>query len=351
MVNPRRATLRRSITTCTAAILLSALTPFPLTSTAQHPQAALYQALLDATNGFTLMVVGAHPDDEDIEAVTYYRQKHGARVVVVIASRGEGGQNEIGPELYDDLAVIRSKEMRAAEKISGGEYYNLNFIDFGFSKHRSETYERWGQLEIQRRLIYMIRRLRPHVIITNHDSTSGHSNHQAVGTQLARAFYAAANPQAFPEQILQGLRPWQPLRLFWRVPPSQAADVVLEVGERHPFDGRTFARIAAAAMSQHRSQGMHFFAARIPDGPRQRRYRLSAAAMDSPALADTNDLFSGLENAWRAGDFMSAPAHAELEKLAQMRVPARISRSHLQSVACRFLLNLSAENSTLTIIN
>jgi len=314
----------------------------------------LHQALLDATSGFTLMSVAAHPDDEDIEAVTYYRKKFGVRAVVVVASRGEGGQNEIGPELYADLGVVRSEEMRRAEAISGGEYFNMNFVDFGYSKNIEETYQKWGRQEIRRRLVRMIRMLKPQVIITNHDSTSGHSNHQAVGRELVWAFRAAGGASIFSEQIAEGLSVWQPLRLFCSMEgsvervfsapnsmdrqPSQAtgivydsvrADVHLQVGEYSPWLGKTYARHAAEALSQHRSQGMHIFAARIPDGPRWRYYRLIettgkvSATLPSPVV---DDLFSGLPNPLPAaiGSSKKAPAaFQELSRQAQSDSPDR----------------------------
>jgi LmbE family N-acetylglucosaminyl deacetylase len=260
----------------------------------------LHQALLDATSGFTLMSVAAHPDDENIETVTYYRQKYGARAVVVVASRGEGGQNEIGPELYADLGVVRSGEMRRAEAISGAEYFNLNFVDFGFSKHIEETYQKWGKEEIRRRLVHMIRLLKPHVIITNHDSQSGHSNHQAIGSELLTAFTAAADPKSFPEQLAAGLTVWQPLRLYWSTRDSAGSDVRLAVGEFSPRLGKTYSRLAAEALSQHRSQGMHFFAERIPDGPRWLYYRLVHSAPGVANATPVGELFGGLDDPWLA---------------------------------------------------
>ena len=318
----------------------------------------LHQALLDATNGFTLMSVAAHPDDESIEAVTYYRQKLGARVVVVVASRGEGGQNEIGPELYADLAVVRSKEMRRAEAISGSEYYNMNFVDFGFAREVEETYHKWGREEIRRRLVWMIRRFRPQVIITNHDSQSGHSNHQAIGREVVWAFQASADPAQFPDQLAEGLPVWQPSRLFWLAnepatnsPPmpsgedrpwlgvlfakdlqgiggtpaaiakdSSAHEVSLPVGEYSTWLGKTFARYAAEALSQHRSQGMEYAAARIPDGPRWRKYRRIAAAPNvAPPAAmppENWDFFSGLASAWDTAPALSKQAQAALRDLS-----------------------------------
>ncbi|MDQ7054555.1 MAG: PIG-L family deacetylase [candidate division KSB1 bacterium] len=257
----------------------------------------LHQALLDASTGFTLISVAAHPDDEDIFSITYYRRKFGVRTVVVVSNRGEGGQNEIGPELYTELAVVRSHEMAAAERISGGEYYNLNFVDFGYSKHVQETWDRWGREELERRLVRMIRTLRPEVIITNHDETSGHSNHQAVGRAIRSAFRLAADPDAFPEQVREGLLPWQPLRLFQRLRRNRdSADVTYEVHKFDPFLGMTYLELAKKAMAQHRSQGFDKFARTILPQSRKIRYKLVAAVKGAGIGADAASLFDGLSD-------------------------------------------------------
>jgi LmbE family N-acetylglucosaminyl deacetylase len=314
----------------------------------------LHQTLLDATYGFTLMSVAAHPDDENIETVTYYRKKYGARAVVVVASRGEGGQNEIGPELYEDLGVVRSEEMRRAEAISGSEYFNLNFVDFGFSKHKEETYQKWGQEEIRRRLVRMIRLLKPHVIITNHDSQSGHSNHQAIGSELLTAFAAAADPKIFPEQRAEGLTVWQPLRLYRSTRDSAESDARIPVGEFSPELGKTYSRHAAEALSQHRSQGMHFFAEQIPDGPRWLYYRLIASAPGVPPLRPpgaahsilVDDLFAGLENPWRGFSF-SKKAQAVLDKLSEQANSLSPDRQTTLDFACDWVDELNREKVSL----
>ncbi len=263
----------------------------------QRGNRGLHQALLDASTGFTLMSVAAHPDDEDIFSITYYRRKFGVRTVVVVSNRGEGGQNEIGPELYTELAVVRSHEMAAAERVSGGEYYNLNFVDFGYSKHVQETWDRWGREELERRLVRMIRLLRPEVIITNHDETSGHSNHQAVGRAIRRAFRLAADPDAFPEQVREGLRPWQPLRLFQRQRRNDdPADVEYEVHAFDPFLGMTYLELAKKAMAQHRSQGFDKFARSILPQSRKIRYKLEAAVKGAGIGANAASLFDGLSD-------------------------------------------------------
>src|SRR5688500_11377120 len=137
-------------------------------------KAALHQALLDLTSPWTVMCVAAHPDDEDGSTLTVLRRKHGINTVSLFSTFGEGGQNAVGPELYEELGVIRARETIAASQVQGSEPHFLGFSDFGFSKSAEETFRAWGEKELLRRMVLNIRRLRPDVIITNHDTTSGH---------------------------------------------------------------------------------------------------------------------------------------------------------------------------------
>src|SRR6266700_5024735 len=176
----------------------------------------LFQALLDLTNPWTVMCVAAHPDDEDGTTLTVLRRKYGVHTVSLFSTYGEGGQNAVGPELYAELGVIRARETMEAAKIQGSEPYFLGLKDFGFSKSAEEAFRVWGHDEALRRMVLKIRELRPDVIITNHDTTSGHGHHQATGRLILEAFDAAADPRRFPEQLSQ-VTPWQAQRLFVRL--------------------------------------------------------------------------------------------------------------------------------------
>ena len=128
--------------------------------------------------------------------------KYGVTTYSVLFTRGEGGQNEKGPELYEELGVIRSGETREAGSILGTNVVFLNFKDFGFSKTGSEALRIWGgQMEVLRRLVYAIRRYKPDVLFTNHNTIDGHGQHQAVAITAIAAFDAAADSTMFPEQL------------------------------------------------------------------------------------------------------------------------------------------------------
>ena len=164
--------------------------PTPITP-AIH-KAELHQALLDLTNAFTVMCVAAHPDDEDGTTLTMLRRKLGVHTVSLFSTYGEGGQNAVGPELYEELGVIRARETMAAARIQGSEPYFLGLKDFGYSKSADEAFRVWGHDEALRRMVLKIRELRPDVIITNHSVTNhDHGHHQATARLVLEAFDAA----------------------------------------------------------------------------------------------------------------------------------------------------------------
>ena len=209
----------------------------------------------------SIMNLSAHPDDEDGATLAYYRYKYGVKVYSVCFTRGEGGQNEIGPELYADLGVLRTAETERAAQIIGSDVYFLNFPDFGFSKTAKETFDFWGKDSTIARLVYIIRKLKPDVLFTNHDSASGHGNHQAVGIAALQAFWLAADPNYHPEQLKEpGVGLFQPKKLFMRIffqrDSLLKADVVNAVSTDTLLIGKTAVQLAMEALAQHRTQGM-----------------------------------------------------------------------------------------------
>lgn len=219
---------------------------------------ARHQALLDVGTDLRLMCVAAHPDDEDGATLAMYRKKYGYKTFAVLATRGEGGQNEIGPELYEELAVLRTDEMSRASEITGAELHFLDLPEFGFSKSKEETFEIWGYDTALERMVRTIRETRPDVIITHHGPTGGHGHHQAIGQIVQDAFNKASDPKVFPEHLKEGLEPWQPARLYLRN-FSGGSGVRIGFNELDPVRGYTYAQIAAQALGEHKTQGMGFF--------------------------------------------------------------------------------------------
>ena len=269
-------------------------------------KAELHQALLDLTNPWTVMCVAAHPDDEDGSTLTILRRKYGVHTVSLFSTFGEGGQNAVGPELYEELGVIRARETMAAAEVQGSEPHFLGFRDFGFSKSAEETFRAWGEKELLRRMVLQIRLLRPDVIITNHDTTSGHGHHQATGRTVLQAFDAAADPKQFPEQLSQA-GVWQVQRLFVRsrAQSDTGQFVTLDPNETDPVRGMTYAQQALAGLHKHATQGP--WPRTVPaGGARPIRYALTRSASSAPALP---------ANAKTPLDGLSLPA-AVAEKLA-----------------------------------
>jgi LmbE family N-acetylglucosaminyl deacetylase len=278
--------------------------PSPAPETPAINKLELYQALLDLTNPWTVMCVAAHPDDEDGTTLTALRRKNGVHTVSLFSTYGEGGQNAVGPELYEELGVIRAQETMNAAQIQGSEPYFLGLKDFGFSKSADEAFKFWGHDEALRRMVLKIRELRPDVIITNHDTTSGHGHHQATGRLIIEAFDAAADPKRFPEQLGQ-LKTWQAQRLFVRIFGGGAGQkpdreggpdktFAIDPNDIDPIRGTSFAEQALAALQQHATQGpwpksiAELLKARRIDAGKLPliRYRLIKESSATPALPD-----------------------------------------------------------------
>jgi LmbE family N-acetylglucosaminyl deacetylase len=263
--------------------LVLLVTVLPVQSQSENAQ--LHQALLDLQNAWTVMCVAAHPDDEDGSSLTVLRRKYGVHTVTLFSTFGEGGQNAVGPELYEELGVIRARETMEAAEVQGSEPYFLGFRDFGFSKSAEETFRAWGEREILRRMVLQIRRLRPDAIITNHDTTSGHGHHQATGRTVLLAFDAAADPKEFPEQLNE-VGVWQVKRLFVRARGADASTqgFAIDPNEKDPVRDTTFAQQALAGLQKHATQGP--WPKTVPaGGGRISRYALVKQAANTPALA------------------------------------------------------------------
>jgi len=282
----------------------------------QEDRIALHQALLDLTSPWTVMCIAAHPDDEDGTSLIVMRRKYGAHTVSVFTTFGEGGQNAIGAELYEELGAIRVQETMAASEIQGSEPYFLGLKDFGYSKSADEAFRIWGHDESLRRMVLQIRKLRPDVIITNHDTSRGHGHHQATGQLVLEAFDAAADPKRFPEQLKDSVHTWQVQRLFVRGfggaaasssverPAGQKPDregglITIDPNERDPNRGMTYAEQALQALQKHATQGpwpksitdMARFR-NSPDGKLPLiRYRLTRVAKDVATLPNESHNF------------------------------------------------------------
>ncbi len=261
----------------------------------------VFPALIFSQNSnFTILCVAAHPDDEDGATLAYYSKLMGYNAYTVYYTKGEGGQNEIGPELYDQLGKIREQECYNAAYIQGSSAYFLGELDFGFSKTAKETFKFWGgEDSVLARIVYMIRTIRPDVVITNHDTITTkpnrqHGNHQAVGITIYEAFDKAADPNYHPEQLVNGTSTWQIKKLFFREFDSTKTDVtVIDIGKTSS-DGRSIIDISYDALGKHKTQGMDKIPITSPFFFGNRKYTLVRS--DKMYPVEGSDLFAGLTN-------------------------------------------------------
>lgn len=239
---------------------------------------ALAEAVAALGNNIRVLHTGAHPDDENSDLLAYLARGRHFRTAYLSATRGEGGQNGIGPETGAALGVIRTEELLAARRIDGAEQYFLSKPDFGFSKTAAETLKVWGHDETLNELVHFIRWYRPHVVVSAFSGTphDGHGHHQAIGQLTREAFDKAADPA-----YVAGQPAWKTQILYqslWRDPgekelPGQR--FTIDVGQYNPLFGKTYHQLAMTGRSQHRSQDMG--AAQDP-GPHPINLRLWAVA-------------------------------------------------------------------------
>lgn len=222
----------------------------------------LEQALAPLPVTRSVMNIGAHPDDERSGDLAYWSRGLGARVISVIATRGEGGQNQLGPELYDALGVIRTRELERAAAITGVIVDFLSrgdgdvIYDFGFSKTSRKAFLLWGERNLLAREVEMIRRYRPDILVSSHnDKDDEQGQHRALAVTIPRAVAAAADPESFPEQLAAGLLPWRVRKVYF--PASERdATVVIPVGEFDATTGLSYKQLGELSRSWHKSQGM-----------------------------------------------------------------------------------------------
>lgn len=218
--------------------------------------AGTYQKMLKLKTTASLLHTTAHPDDERGGMLAVVSRGTGARTALLCSTRGEGGDNAIGPELFDGLGLIRTEEL-----IVSGRYYGLDDLyfstvaDYGFSKRLDEALDKWGKDNILGDIVRVIRINRPFVVVSvfRGNQRDGHGNHQTMGLMTQEAAKIAGDPKAFPEQIAAGLRPWQPLKVY--IPAEEENYTIkLNTGEFSPWIGDSYATFAAYGLSFQRCQ-------------------------------------------------------------------------------------------------
>jgi LmbE family N-acetylglucosaminyl deacetylase len=263
-------------------------------------ESEIRQNLAGLANTGSVMMIAAHPDDENTALLAYFSRGRHVRTAYLSLTRGEGGQNLVGPEQGAALGLIRTQELLAARKIDGAEQYFTRAIDFGFSKTAADALAHWPREKVVGDIVWDIRRFQPDVIILRFSGTpaDGHGQHQVSAILGKEAFSAAADPAKYPEQ-LQWVKPWQAKRLMYNVlaftadQEREAAklsdNIVIDVGQYNPELGYSYAEIAGISRSQHRSQGMG-----APEQKGSIKNYLVTIAGDKA----THDVFDGIGTTW-----------------------------------------------------
>jgi len=344
------STLRRSFLLCLGALplaLSAASESLPVPQKIAEPGATIAQELRTFRNTGSVLYLAAHPDDENTELIAAFSRGRGYRTAYLSITRGDGGQNELGPELGEKLGVARTQELLAARRLDGGQQFFTRAMDFGFSKTPEETLGIWDRAQVLGDVVRVIRKFRPDVIITRFPippGSGGHGHHTASAMLAVEAFKLAGDPGAYPEQIAQGLKPWQPKRVGWnrwqpgREPgPLTGPTIEFDIGGLDPVSGVPFGTIANQSRAMHKTQGLGGFATRAGGaGPNMQTFLLLAG--DAP----TTDLMDGVDATWAR-----VPGGAELIPLADAAVASFNAANPSASVPA--LLALRAKLLTLPV--
>ena len=276
-----------------------------------------------------LMHTTAHPDDEDGGMLTLESRGHGVSALQLTLNRGEGGQNKLGSNLLDELGILRTLELLGADRYYGVEQRFTRVADFGFSKTPQETFDKWNGHDVALAdMVRIIRTFRPDVICTRFQGTArdGHGNHQASGILTREAFRAAADPTKFPEQIREGLAPWQAKKLYMdNVRPPEDWNVELDTSQDDPLLGESYVKFAWKGLQHQLSQGAGGWT--LTEGRRTSYYKLIDSALPGTPVNATHekDFFDGVDTSLPAlasrlgGDAGKAPwLRPQLEQIARL---------------------------------
>ena len=223
--------------------------------------AALWQSLKKLHTRASLVMITAHPDDEDGGMLAYESRGHGTRVALLTLNRGEGGANVMSPDYFDALGLVRTMELLAAGRYYGVDQYWTRVIDYGFSKTKEESIGKWTHDRVLYDVVRVVRMVRPLVITSVFvgGPSDGHGNHQTAGAMAQEVFKAAGDPNVFPDQIRAGLQPWSPLKDYARAAMGRSGDnlpVNLSVpeGTYDPVLGASYVQISREGLGYQKSQ-------------------------------------------------------------------------------------------------
>ena len=272
----------------------------PLLSPEQMNASEIQLALQKLNVLGRVLYIAAHPDDENTNLMALWANGSLYDAAYLSVTRGDGGQNLIGPELGERLGVIRTEELLDARRIDHAQQFFTRATDFGFSKTADETMRIWDHDKILADVVWVVRNFRPDVMVTRFspEDQKTHGHHTASAILAQEAFSAAADPNRFPEQ-LAFVKPWQATRLVWNTSPffftnrnlpfDPTGLTVLEAGGYNPLLGKAYTEIAAASVSMHKSQG-------VGSPPRRGARKEYFKPLEGQPM--TNSLFEGVDTSW-----------------------------------------------------
>jgi LmbE family N-acetylglucosaminyl deacetylase len=292
-----------------AAVLATALATVPLAQMRIAPvdyeqgHVALGLVLRHLANAGIYMMATAHPDDENNGLLVLLNRGQGYRTALATATRGNGGQNEIGPELFEPLGVLRTEELAALHRFDGAEQYFTRAVDFGYTIDLEETLRLWGRDEIIGDYVRLIRTIRPDVVSAQNPLATGpgqHAHHALAAMLSHEAYKVAGDAASYPEQIQQGLRPWQPRKFYFTVggpgggnPQTGTRVCRVDLAIYDSLLGRTYSEIGTEARSMHKCQGQAQLLA-LP-GPSAGTFSLAASTIPGQLEAEERTLFDGVD--------------------------------------------------------
>jgi len=257
------------------------------------------------------LYVTAHPDDENNGVLVALNRGRGLKTSLLTVTRGDGGQNEIGPELFQAIGILRSEELAAVHKYDGADQYHTRAYEFGYSFSVEETFEKWGKDEILADVVKVIRMTRPDILLTmNRDGQAGGQHHMGSARLAQEAFRVAADPARFPEHIKAGLRPWQARKVYQAgagnpgggaaqssaggaAPPQRP--VRISTGDYDPLLGMSWAQVGTLARRAHLCQGM----GQTESRPGESGGSYSLYDSQPRVAGDEQDVFEGIDTSLR----------------------------------------------------
>jgi len=325
--------MSRRITRCWRAAVAVAIFNFvytansadapPLLSPDQMDAGEIQLALQKLNVLGRVLYVAAHPDDENTNLMAFWTNGSLYDSAYLSVTRGDGGQNLLGPELGERLGVIRTEELLDARRIDHAKQFFTRAIDFGFSKTAEETLRIWNHDKILADVVWVVRSFRPDVMVTRFspEDQLTHGHHTASSILAQEAFAAAGDPNRFPEQ-LAFVKPWRPTRLVWNTSPfffknrnlpfDPTGLTVLEAGGYNPLLGKAYTEIAAASLSMHKSQG-------VGSPPRRGTRKEYFKLLEGQPM--TSSLFDGIDTGWSRVP-NSEPVAAEIRQIISKFNPA-----------------------------